>query len=220
MAKAKQRYSGKKGVANIARDINMLRGLINTEEKQLVSGWVAQTVQSTAASINVLAAPAEGSDSNQRTGRSIKYNRITMFLNFTWNAGTSGNLATQTFRWFILRWNNSPSTGVTTPSITDFLVQDPNAQFTPLSLPNPDTATDFAVIGTGLVTLTQPAQNQVVDRFVEFDAPLGFHQTFNTTAASGACTNMLSICVVSMHAFGAGGQSNYTGNIRTYYIDN
>lgn len=218
----KKRYGGKSGVSNIVKDINMLKSLLNTENKHIDGISSLTTVSNTTPLVRWIQSPAEGNDNTNRDGRSIKIDRIDAILQFTYGPGSSSAISSsQVFRWFLLRQLNTPSSGgSSTFALADFLNIDSNSQYTPMSLPNSDTSEDFHILDQGLVTLDATISNDYTIRVVNVSVLESFHQTFNGTASTNIAENSLFFVCVASTANGAAGASGVTSSFRIWYIDN
>jgi hypothetical protein len=214
------RYTGKGGIGNIAKDMMMLRSMMNTENKHIDSFFTSTAcINTTGGLILQPTFLAEGSDDNQRTGRSVKLDRIDCILSFNFAQGSTGIIGAQVFRWFLVKWLKCTSS---TPmgSVAQFLNVDGNSQITPLSLPNTDTAEDWHVLQQGIVTLTPQSQLNSVYHVVEFSTPVKFHQTYSGSAANTIEDGSFAIIVCALNTVGTAGVSNVQGSVRMLYIDN
>jgi hypothetical protein len=201
--------------------------LLNVENKHIDTQVAASgnAVNSGSSSIIYIAPPGEGSDNNQRTGRSIKVDRIDYTFIFRYSAGSSSTLLqSQTFRWFIVKYLKTPSSsGTSSFGISDFLVTDPNSQYTPLSLPNTDTAENFEILDSGIICLDlqgYTANATAVERVLSGTVNCGFHQTFNNTTYSSVVDNALFVVMVALQGANTGGVSQVGYTMRMWYIDN
>jgi hypothetical protein len=217
--KAKNRYGKKNGITNLASDVSMLMRAINTENKHVDTLYTVSTCTAAAPFILLITPPAEGSDSNNRTGRSIKVDRIDFVANFTWNGGTgaSTTITTQVFKYFILQYLKTQNS--TAPALNDFLNLDANTQTSVLSLPNTDLS-DFKVLHSGEVNVICPASNTQSSVVVDLSIPCQFHQTFAGTTAASISDNCCFLACVAMVTSGTGGASAITPQLRMWYIDN
>jgi hypothetical protein len=199
--------------------------LLNTENKH-VDIQNSNTVLPSASLILCCTPPAEGSDSNQRTGRSLKVDKIDLLLQFTYSTGTPATCAVQSqiFNWYLVRYLKTPSSGGTTVfNITEFLNQDANSQYTPMSLINDDTDENFQVMAAGTQHLTLPFLPTVASAFNAIQThthQCSFHQTFNGTTAATITDNCVFLVVTAMNASNTGGISNCTSTMRMWFVDN
>jgi hypothetical protein len=216
---AKGRYTGKSGMANIVRDVAMLRSMLNTENKHVDTTSGLLTVIPTASSIFLPLAVAEGTDDNQRTGRSIKVDRLDIMIQFIFNDGTTGTVSNQIFRYFIVKWLKGTSS-VPSPTISQFLTQDASTNYSTLSFPNSDTSEDFKILDQGMVTVQQQYSNSQVSKVVDISIPLNFHQTYSSTTAASQEDGFLAVIFVSQTPIGTAGASAVLPSCRMYYIDN
>jgi hypothetical protein len=222
---AKSRYLGKQAPANIARDLKLLHSILNVEQKHSDSMVAPATVTSTSATIFGGPTVAQGTTSQTRTGDSIKLTQFDINLVFSYDSGSSNTILNQVFRYYIVRYLKTPSaSGTTAPNISEFLTQDVNSNYTPMSFPNPDTAENFHVIDSGQVNVVLSAvissavQSSTV--VVPISSKVGFHQTYNGSGATNICDNMCFIYVVAQNAINTGGHSTVGCAWRMYYVDN
>jgi len=222
----KKRYTGNKAVANIAKDLSMLKMLVNAEDKQIYTLATNQTVVQGTALVYGIGTVAQGNASNQRSGDSIRVNRIDLNLGFVYNSGTPATTAAldQTFNWYLVRYLKTPSSsGTTAFSIAEFLNQDANGNYTPLSFPNPDTAENFQLMANGQVHITLPAATtaiSTVHKIVEISHPCSFHQEYNGSANSTITDNMCFLVFTAYNPINAGGASVVQVQSAMWYIDN
>jgi hypothetical protein len=220
LTSARERYGGKSGLKNVAKDVAMLKSLLNTENKRLdtLSTAISLTVSG---SVSWIASPSQGDDNNARNGRSIKIDRIDMVLLTTWNSGTTSLNDDQWVRWFVVVYLKTPSTSGSTPfSLAEFLNADPNANRTVLSLPNTDTAENFRILDQGLFKVPQNFNNTISSSITESSMSVSVHQTFSGTAGTNIADNSLFFVAVPLNAFGTGGQCNILPQFRVWYVDN
>ncbi len=226
VAVVKERYTGKSAGANIAKDIKTIMSLMNTEDKQVYTLATAQSVGSAGSLVYGIGTVAQGSASNQRTGDSIKINRIDLNLKFIYSSGTaaSSNQATQVFNWYLVRYLKTPSTGGTTAfAIGEFLNTDGDGLYTPLSFPNPDTNQNFQLMASGSVTLDLslvPTVSDAVSRVVSVSHPCSFHQNYSGAASTTITDNMTFLVFTGLNPANAGGVSQVVVNAAMWYIDN
>jgi hypothetical protein len=223
---ARNRYAKKGGMKQIAADISELRAMLNVEDKQVVDLTGTTTVTAAAPLVQALGSVAQGSNSNNRTGNSIKVTRVDLIMGFAYSTGTVATTALQNqyFNWYVVRYLKTPSSNGATPfGIGDFLGSDPNSNNTVLSLPNNDLNEDFHILASGEVEvdLTFSATNPT-SRFkvVNLTIPCSFHQTFNGTAASNIVDNALFLVVTAINPINTGGASTLINSARIWYIDN
>jgi hypothetical protein len=217
----KARYGGKTGVANIARDLNSLRMMLNTENKHVDQIAIFQGVTNASPTNLFLTPSAEGTDSNNRTGRSVKLDRVDMLLRFNYNGGTTTSIATQTFRWFLVKWLKTPTSGANGGfPLSAFLLTDASGNYSPMSLANTDTAENFRIMAQGLEKMTMPLNFATVETIVEVSVPCQFHQSYDGTAATDICDGAIYFICLGMVANATGGSSGVTPTFRTWFIDN
>jgi len=222
----KERYTGKNAAINIARDLSMLKSLMNTEDKHIDNVYASTSVVPTAAAVIGLGTVAEGSDSSQRTGRSVKLTKLDMLLNFQFSIGTLATAVNmnQIFNWYYIRYLKTPSSsGTSAFTITDFLNADVNSNVTPMSLINDDLNEDFSVLDAGQIDISFTdiaAGSSIKNKLVELTIPVNFHQTYNGTAASNIVDNMTFFVITALNPINAGGVSNVYISSRQWYIEN
>lgn len=207
-------------MGNIAKDMMLLKSILNTEDKHIDSAFASTAIINTTG--GVILTPtflAEGSDSNQRTGRSVKLTRIDWILSFNFAQGSTGIVGSQIFRWFLVKYIKCTSASPT-GTVAQFLNVDGNSQMTPLSLPNTDLSEDWHVLQQGLLTLTPQSQLNAVYAIQEFSTPVKFHQTYSGTAANTIEDGTFQLIVVALNTVGTAGVSNVQGSCRQFYVDN
>jgi hypothetical protein len=202
--------------------------VVNSEDKHIetfLSASGSTCTNTTSVFIPILP-PAQGTTSETRIGNSIKTSRLDYTLQFQYASGapaTTGIL-TQLFRWFILRYLKTPSSaGTTPPNISEFLVTDPNSQYTPLSLADTDTNENFIVVDTGIVSIdinVTPTTSALATKVITGVKQVDFHQDFNSTTAASVTNNALFYLVVGLYPANTGGSSVVGATFRQWYIDN
>jgi len=222
----KDRYTGKKAGANIARDMKTILSLVNTEQKQVYTLAVTQTVTNIAPLVYGIGTMAQGTASNQRTGDSVKITRIDLAIAFSFSTGTAATsfIQTQTFNWYLVRYLKTPSSGGTASfAITEFLNIDGNSRSTPLSFPNPDTNENFQLMGSGQVDIDLqyvPATDCAKSKVVTISHDCSFHQSYNGAGSSTITDNMVYLVFTAYSGANTGGASGVTVNAAMWYIDN
>jgi hypothetical protein len=228
-ASARQRYTGPGGLINVGKDIAKLTRMLNVENKHL-EGFLSLAVvdTSTTSCIAPMITVAEGSDGNQRTGRSIKINKIDLNLHAFVNTGAIAT-ATETcqiFNYYLVRYKKTPSvSGAAAFPIIDFINQDSAGHYTPMSMFNPDLAENFQVLEAGQITLDFPfpsagTNTYNVDRMVQTSHECSFHQTFSSSSAASIIDNMLHLVVVALNPLNTGGASQVDVSYRLWFVDN
>ncbi len=219
----KSRYFGPRGITNLARDVGMLKMLINTEEKQIFTLATAQNVNSTTSLVYGIGTMAQGTASNQRVGDSVKITRIDLQMLFQYGSGTSTTQFTQIYNWYLVRYKKTPSSsGTTAPNIAEFLNQDANSNYTPLSFPNPDTNDNFQLMATGTVQIDLPAQSTASatsQKLVRISHNSNFHQEYSGSANTTITDNMCFVIVTAMNGINTGGASNVLIQSGMWYVD-
>lgn len=222
----KKRYTGKGAVKNIAADLSMLKMLVNAEDKQIYTLATNQNVVQGTSLVYGIGTVAQGNASNQRSGDSIRINRIDLNMVFSWNSGTPATTAAldQTFNWYLVRYLKTPSaSGTTAFSIAEFLNADANGNFTPLSFPNPDTSENFQLMANGQVHLLLPAATtaiSTVHKVVEVSHQCSFHQEYSGSANTTITDNMCFLVFTAYNPINSGGASVVAVQAAMWYIDN
>lgn len=228
VAAGKKRYfskNGKQNVTNLAKDVMMLQKLLNTEMKY-VNTKTGNNITNTAGFVDVLTSAAEGSDSTQRTGRSIKIQRVDVNLEFIYSSGTAATSAEQDcrFSWFVIQYLATPSTsGATAFNIADFLDTDMSGNYTSMSMGDPDTARDFRILANGIVDTqiqSVPAASYAARGYASACIDTNFHQSFNSTTAASIVDNNICIVLTAQRAVNTGGACQYNMNARMWFTDN
>jgi hypothetical protein len=226
IASTKKRYGGKGGMANIVKDISLLKSLLNVENKHIDTIAGFQTVVTTTSLVYGIGAVAQGSASNQRTGDSIKIDRMDLIMKYFYSTGTAATSASidQRFRYFVVRYLKTPSSsGTSAFNINDLLNQDSGTNYTAQSLSNTDLSEDFVILKEGLVHIVLPnvpASSASSTAMVELSIPCGFHQTYTGSANTTIVDNMCFVVVVADNAINIGGISGLYISSRMWYIDN
>ncbi len=218
------RYMGPNAASNIARDLSLLKAVVNTEEKQIFTLATAQNVLSSSSLVYGIGTVAQGSASNQRSGDSIKITRIDLILGFAYGSGTATTEFSQTFNWYLIRYKKTPSSsGTTAFGIAEFLNADGNGNYTPLSFPNPDTNENFQLMGCGTVDIQLPtttSANGIIRKIVPFSHTCNFHQEYSGSANTTITDNMCFVVLTAINAGNTGGTSTVTVQSAMWYVDN
>ncbi len=220
------RYLGPNAGVNIARDLSLLKMVVNAEEKQIFTLATSQTVTSAASLVYGIGTVAQGSASNQRSGDSIKITRIDLILKFNYNTGTVATTSStnQVFNWYLVRYKKTPaSSGTTAFNISEFLNQDQNSQYTPCSFPNPDTNENFQLMSNGQIELTLPTATTApngISRLNSITHNCNFHQEYSGSANTTITDNMCFVVVTALNAANTGGTSSVDIESAMWYVDN
>lgn len=207
------------------RDLMMVKSLLNVEEKH-IDTLGTSTVVASASVVLPIGTVAQGSSSSQRTGDSIKIIRHDLNLLFNYSNGTPATSAqeNQNFNWYYIKYNKTPSSsGATAFAISEFLNQDTNGVYTPLSLVNPDTNENFTILDAGQVSIGPNFLGTIsvnANQFVESSLKHSFHQTYNGSASTNVCDNMTFLVVIASTGINTGGISTLSYGIRQWYVDN
>jgi hypothetical protein len=222
----RNRYGKRGGLQQVMTDVKELRKLLNTEEKHIDTIIGATTVSFTASNIILIGTVAEGSDSNQRTGRSIKIVRTDLLFYFNFSSGTvaTSSQQNQYFNWYYIKYTKTPSSsGGSIFSIAEFLNQDAGSNYTPMSLPNPDNNENFVILASGQQEVELTVETGVTSvrfKIQQIQSERSFHQTYNGTASTNICDNCTFLVVTALQPANTGGISQYAASIRQWYIDN
>ncbi len=229
ISSVKKRYTTKKGDINpamIAKDFKTVLSLLNTEAKHVDTVATYQQVHTTASLVYGIGTVAQGSADNQRTGDSIKINKIDLNLQFVFSTGTvaTTSIQNQEFNWYLVRYLKTPaSSGTTAFSISEFLNQDSAGNYTNMSLPNTDTNQNFLVMASGTKKIdlqfntTSPTTYNTME-CVSHNC--SFHQDYSGSAATTITDGMLFLVFTGLASLNTGGVSGVLVSSRVWYIDN
>lgn len=221
-----RRYGRIGGVRQLISDVRELKSRFNTEDKHADTQFTSTSTVLSSPLLYAITPPAQGDDSNQRDGRSIKVNKIDLNMYFNYSTGTPATSAyqNQVFNWYVIRYLKTPSTnGTTNFTIADFLNNDAGGSTSPLSLPNTDTAENFSVLATGQVNIDLSYNTTISTnkcRMVEITIPVSFHQTFNGTATTTITDNCVFVLITALNPINTGGVSQVSGSNRLWFVDN
>jgi len=221
----KERYTGPSAAVNIAKDIRSLTSMLNVEDKQVYTLTTAQNVYNTQSLVIGVGTVAQGTASNQRTGDSIKVNRIDMNIAFYYGAGTAATSVQQdqVFNWYLVRYLKTPaSSGTTAFNISEFLQTDMNGNYTPLSFPNTDTAQNFQIMISGQerVSINSIATGYISHKVVTVSHTCSFHQDYSGSAATTITDGMIFFVCTADTLVNPGGFSTVAPNSCIWYVDN
>jgi len=226
MSFVKSRYGGKGASNNIARDLMLIKSLLNVEDKRIYTLAGYQAVTNATSLVYGIGTVAQGSANNQRTGDTIKINRIDLIMGFSYTSGTAATTAmcNQIFNYYVVKYNKTPSvSGTVAFNISDFLNQDNNTQYTPASFPNSELAEDFTVLASGTVHVRLPifttANSQEIE-LVNLSIPCSYHQEYNGAANTTIVDNMTFVVVTALEPVNVGGTSTCLIQAVMWYIDN
>jgi hypothetical protein len=219
-----RRYTGKAAASNIASDLRLLNSYLKDVEKKHQEVYqTAQACTSTSAIVYWVGAPSVGSSSSNRVGNSIRSIRYDMIFDFAYGTGTTNSIQNQVFNYYLVRWLKTPSTsGSIGFNLSDFIEVDQNSNYTPLSMPNPDTQEDFQVMVAGTVdVLTQwaTAPNNVRSIVVPITHECGFTQNFSGTGATSIVDNSVFLVFTALNGINTGGGSTVSFTVRQWYTD-
>lgn len=220
------RYMGKNGMINVAKDLSLLKMVVNAEEKQIYTLATSQTVASSASLVYGIGTVGQGTASNQRVGDSIKITRIDLNLKFNYGTGTPATTSSlnQVFNWYLVRYKKTPSTsGTTAFNISEFLNQDQNSQYTPCSFPNPDTGGNFQLMANGQVEIilpTVPTAAAGLSRVISISHNSNFHQEYSGSANTTITDNMCFLVVTALNNGNTGGFTSVDIQSAMWFVDN
>jgi hypothetical protein len=201
-----------------------LKSLINTEDKQVFTLAAGQTVTAASSLVYGIGTVAQGTSSSTREGDSIKINRIDLNMEFYYTSGTTNLYENQTFNYYLVKYNKTPSSsGTTAFNISEFLNFDGGSAYTPLSFPNPDTNQNFTVLASGQVDLElnyNVATGSQVAKMVSLSVPVSYHQFYSGSANTTITDNMTYVVVTAMNPINTAGSSGVAINSAMWYIDN
>lgn len=219
----KERYGGKRGVSNLARDVAFLKAIVNVEEKRIDS-LLNVTVGQNAPMTSAMDTIAQGAANNQRNGNSVKLTRIDLMMRFYYGSGTTSAQQTQTFRYFLIRYLKVATTSPTTPfSISEFLDADSSGFRTPISLPNTNYAQNFQILTEGTVPLHlnySPATNSETSQVVVASVDVDIHQIYNGALANTLSDSLIVLVVVASQMGNTGGTTGVDYSVRQWFVDN
>jgi len=221
IGRVRQRYGGRNGVVNGVSDFVRIARMINTENKY-VDTLLDVTANVTTPYNAAINWPAEGTDNNNRTGRSIKVIKFDLLMRFYFSTGTVGTTQSQTFKWFLVRYEKTNNTN-STFATADFLNQDAVTQISTLSLPNTDNAEDFQILISGTKAIVLPywvSASSVTKSLVEVSHECDFHVEFNGTGATAIVDHNVQLVIVADTGVPTGGTSGCTFSLRMWYVDN
>lgn len=226
MRSVKKRYTGKAAPKNIAKDMRTILSLLNVENKQVYTLATGQTVTQSAPLVYGLSTTSQGSGSANRTGDSIKVDRIDLILQFEYSTGTLATTSRQTqiFNWYLVRYLKTPSSGGTASfAITEFINVDGGGSSSAISFPNSDTNQNFDILKAGQVVIDLPytaATSATTTRIVTHSQECSFHQTYNGSGTSNITDNMVYLVFTAASNANAGGTSLVTVQSCMWFIDN
>ncbi len=220
----KKRYSGKKAVSNLAKDIMFLKTMLNTEQKHIDTLTAPVTVVSTSSLVSALGTVAQGSSSSTRTGDSIRVRKMDFMLRFKYSTGTTNSKEIQHFKYWVVRYLKTPASAGTAPfSINEFLVSDQAGNYSTSSFHNPDTMQNFFVHSVGELDINlhfNVGTDSDIVKIVELSIDCDFHQTYNGSTGSTVSDNMVFLVCVATNAVNTGGSSELGVSSRLWFVDN
>jgi hypothetical protein len=220
VAGAKSRYSkkGKINASAIASDITKLASLFNTENKHVDTQATAVTVTNASPIVYGIGTVAQGDADNQRSGDSIKIDRIDFFLSFQTSSAT--NTTDIFFRWFIIRYKKTPSSsGTVAFPVSELLAPDfSGTYYSSLSFPNTDTNENFHILQQGTHKMVPTSLLTSINRHtIESSVSCSFHQYYSGSASTTITDSMVFIVVVADTSTTS---STVQISSRMWYIDN
>jgi hypothetical protein len=224
---ASTRYTGRSAPLNIAHDLRVLSSMLNTEDKFINTLQTSSAVTSGSPLIYGIGTVSQGTTQNQRTGDSIKINKIDLIIQFYFSQGTlaTSGIATQVFNYYLVKYNKTPSTsGTSSFAISEFIDADANGAYTALSFPNSDTNQNFTILSSGQVQLEVMAlsatSTPIYSKLVQLSIPTSYHQTYNGASNTAITDNMTFVVVTALTAANAGGTSSVSIQSKMWFIDN
>ncbi len=224
MGEVTKRYGGPNGAVRGASDIMRIARMFNTENKY-VDTLLDVTSTRSSPYCAALTSMAEGSDNNQRDGRSIRVIKFDANMKFYYSSGVpaTATVQTQIFKYFLVRYNKTTA-GSPTFAIADFLNVDfTTSRYTPISLPNTDRSEDFQILAMGQVDVPinyVTTVDTISYKLLTMTHECSFHQEFSGTGSSAICDNNVQLVIVATQEINAGGSSGCSFGIRMWYVDN
>jgi len=228
---AKKRYTTRKGGANlvqIAKDVSMLKHLVNVEKKRFDLGITSNVGigQLSGAGVSgqystvITPFPSEGITGNQRIGNSIKLVSGCLDMQFSQQSVAVNEVK---FRWTIVCKPDNNSNPSAPTSIAQFYDPNPFSGVNDFhSSRDPEYFTSMRIIKTGVVTLKQDSLTSGIS-IKQIKVPLKFnhHLKFNTDVSTITTKNQFYLFVTAS----AGDVAAFTGglllyNMRWFYTDN
>lgn len=227
-AKARYTYKGGANVNQIAKDVMMLKHLVNVEKKRYdrtISAPVSFAQYATAGITGAYSAVitpvlSEGLTGSSRIGLSVKLVSACLDLQFGQQANQAANMKV---KWFLVcRKDNSQNITAAT-ALTEVFENNPFSGVIDLwSSRDPEYFTNFQIIKTGVVNLMAD-QTTGVNTFKQIKVPLklNHHLKYNTDASSITTKNQFYLfALASSGDTGATQGATIIYNMRWYYTDN
>jgi hypothetical protein len=222
----KHRYAGPRAAGNIASDIKKLVSMLNVEDKHVDTLQAVQTVVNNSPVILTIGGTQQGTAVNQRSGDSLKVNKIDLLLEFVYSTGTPATATQQNqiYNWYLVRYLKTVTGSGTTPfGITEFLNVDGGGNTTPLSFPNTDCIEDFQIMAHGTVEIDLDVVATVDNKkakVVSISHPCAFHQDYSSNTIASITDNEVFIVITALFPVNTGGSSTVLVQARTWFIDN
>jgi len=205
---AKKRYvkKGMPRMANIYRDVKMLKSLINIEKKrfdvtQAVPGILGQYNTQTGLNsgqffTDITPRPPQGVGQGARIGNSLKVVSAMVDMQFAQQATAIND---NKIKWFMVMVKDNSDLPTIGDSITRFFEKNPFSSVNDYySSRDPEYFTNYRVIKTGIVNLRQDNISGGVS-YVQQKCPLklNFHLKFNTDASVTTTKNQILLFAVA-----------------------
>jgi len=225
---AKSRYGGAGGRSNIAKDVAMLKALVNVEKKRVDSTQntalaVAQTAGagfSGATCTQITPVVAQGITNSTRNGNSVKLVSCLLSIQFAQQANTVNDMK---LKWFIICRPDNAALYAPSAIVQQFLEVNPFSTVQDYySNRDPEYFTAFRVIKQGVVDLKQDqvtSGQSIVQKTIPLR--LNHHLKFNSNTSTDTTKNAFYLLVTAS----SGDSVALTGasfayNVRWYYTDN
>jgi len=226
--KARYMYKGGANVNQIAKDVMMLKHLVNVEKKRVdrtISTAVNFAQYATAGVTGAYSAVitpiiAEGVTGQTRNGLSVKLVSACLDIQFGQQANQAANLK---IKWYLVMRPDNAQNITSTTAIAEFLEPNPfSGVIDYWSSRDPEYFTGFRLIKSGTVNLLAD-QTTGVNTFKQIKVPLKFnhHLKYNTDSSTITTKNQFYLfAVASAGDTGANQGASIIYNVRWYYTDN
>lgn len=226
----KKRYVKRGGpnVANIYKDVMMLKSLVNVEKKRfdttsagpLTIGQTAGVGVSGGVCVNVSPAIAEGITGSTRNGLSFKI--VSCCLDMYFNQSVNATNAVK-IKWYMIMKKDNGVDTTNAQAYAQFLEPNPFSNVIDYhSSRDPEFFTAYRVMKSGVVNLQQDSiTSQIAYAQRKIPLKLNFHQKFNSDVSTITTKNkvfMIFVLDTGDAVALTGAQVQY--NLRWYYTDN